>query len=92
MRITRTRTATVVMAIAAVALRRVRQLVEDPGEQQHTTSPSSSTVSLTVASFTADFSAMAQLKDLAAKGKGLIGVLLPDTTTRRATSRTTART
>ncbi len=31
--------------------------------------------------FTADFSVMSQLKDLAAKGKGLIGVLLPDTTT-----------
>jgi D-xylose transport system substrate-binding protein len=32
-------------------------------------------------SFTADFSVMAQLKDLAAQGTGLIGVLLPDTTT-----------
>src|SRR5512132_2299425 len=32
-------------------------------------------------SFTADFSVMAQLKDLAAQGSGLIGVLLPDTTT-----------
>lgn len=30
---------------------------------------------------TADFSAMAQLKDIAAQGEGLIGVLLPDTTT-----------
>ena len=32
-------------------------------------------------SFTSDFSAMAQLKDLAASGKGKIGVLLPDTVT-----------
>jgi D-xylose transport system substrate-binding protein len=32
-------------------------------------------------SFTADFSVMAQLKDLAAQGEGMIGVLLPDTTT-----------
>jgi D-xylose transport system substrate-binding protein len=32
-------------------------------------------------SFTPDFSAMAQLKDLAASGKGQIGVLLPDTVT-----------
>ena len=32
-------------------------------------------------SFTADFSVMSQLKDLAAQGSGLIGVLLPDTTT-----------
>lgn len=31
--------------------------------------------------FTADFSVMAQLKDLAASGTGMIGVLLPDTTT-----------
>jgi D-xylose transport system substrate-binding protein len=31
--------------------------------------------------FTADFSVMSQLKDLAAQGSGLIGVLLPDTTT-----------
>jgi len=31
--------------------------------------------------FAADFAAMAKVKDLAAKGEGLIGVLLPDTTT-----------
>jgi D-xylose transport system substrate-binding protein len=31
--------------------------------------------------FTADFAAMKQLSDLAAQGKGMIGVLLPDTTT-----------
>ena len=50
-----------------------------------TTTPSSggstTIIKITPASFTADFSAMAQLKSLAAKGKGLIGVLLPDTTT-----------
>ena len=46
-----------------------------------TTSGSSPAATLTPASFTSDFSAMAQLKSLAAKGKGLIGVLLPDTTT-----------
>jgi D-xylose transport system substrate-binding protein len=34
-----------------------------------------------VAAFTADFSQMAQLKDLAAQGTGMIQVLLPDTTT-----------
>lgn len=32
-------------------------------------------------SFTADFSVMEQLKDVAAAGDGMIGVLLPDTTT-----------
>lgn len=45
-----------------------------------TTTGGSSNISLTPASFTSDFSAMAQLKSLAASGKGLIGVLLPDTT------------
>jgi len=36
---------------------------------------------LTAKSFTADFSAMAKLKDIASKGKGKIGILLPETTT-----------
>jgi D-xylose transport system substrate-binding protein len=36
--------------------------------------------SISATSFTSDFSAMAGLKDLAAKGTGMIGVLLPDTT------------
>jgi D-xylose transport system substrate-binding protein len=35
---------------------------------------------LSVASFSQDFSAMAQLKDLHAAGKGKVGVILPDTT------------
>jgi D-xylose transport system substrate-binding protein len=46
-----------------------------------TTKAGGSTVNVTATSFTSDFSAMAQLKDLAGKGKGLISVLLPDTTT-----------
>jgi D-xylose transport system substrate-binding protein len=37
-------------------------------------------INLTPTSFTRDFSAMAQLKSLAAKGKGSVGVILPDTT------------
>ena len=40
---------------------------------------SAQTISAT--SFTADFSAMSALKDIVAKGKGKIGVLLPETTT-----------
>jgi D-xylose transport system substrate-binding protein len=36
---------------------------------------------ISASAFTADFSAMAQLKSLAAQGKGKIAVLLPDTTT-----------
>ncbi len=46
-----------------------------------TTTAKSTTVNISVTSFTADFSAMAQLKALASQGKGLVGVLLPDTTT-----------
>ena len=38
-----------------------------------------STPSLSASSFTRDFSAMAQLKPLASKGKGSVGVILPDT-------------
>ena len=37
--------------------------------------------SISTSSFTSDFSAMSQLQSVAAAGKGLIGVLLPDTTT-----------
>jgi D-xylose transport system substrate-binding protein len=37
--------------------------------------------SISATSFTSDFSAMASLKSVAAAGKGLVGVLLPDTTT-----------
>jgi D-xylose transport system substrate-binding protein len=46
-----------------------------------TTTAGGSTPSLSATSFTADFAAMKQLTSVAAKGKGLIGVLLPDTTT-----------
>ena len=37
--------------------------------------------SITATSFTSDFSAMSQLSSVASSGKGLVGVLLPDTTT-----------
>src|SRR5438270_2729869 len=44
--------------------------------------PSSGNVpDVSASSLTPDFSAMAQLKDLASSGKGKIGVLLPDTVT-----------
>ena len=45
-----------------------------------TTTSSGSTAKLTASSFTADFAAMKGLTALAGKGKGMIGVLLPDTT------------
>ncbi len=44
-------------------------------------SSSASVPQVDASAFTADFSVMTQLKDLAAKGSGMIGVLLPDTTT-----------
>ena len=80
MHVTRLRTATVVMAIGAVALAAACGSSDKTPSSSNTTSPSGPAVELTPASFTADFSAMAQLKDLAARGDGLIGVLLPDTT------------
>ena len=44
-------------------------------------SSAKTTPKISVSSFTRDFSAMAQLKSLAAKGKGKIAVILPDTVT-----------
>ena len=46
-----------------------------------TTTSSSGTPTVGVDDLTADFSAMTKLKPLASQGKGMIGVLLPDTTT-----------
>jgi D-xylose transport system substrate-binding protein len=46
-----------------------------------TTVAGNTNVNISASSFTADFSAMAQLKALAGQGKGKIAVLLPDTTT-----------
>jgi len=44
-------------------------------------SPGGGTPQVDATSFTSDFSVMEQLTDLASQGDGLIGVLLPDTTT-----------
>ncbi len=44
-----------------------------------TTAPPSA-AALSVDSFSSDFSAMSQLKSITASGKGLVGVILPDTT------------
>jgi D-xylose transport system substrate-binding protein len=46
-----------------------------------TTSASSQVPQVDAGAFTADFSVMKQLTDLASQGKGMVGVLLPDTTT-----------
>ena len=66
------------MALFVVAAWRRRIEVD---ESSSTTTGSSGTPQIDVADLTADFSEMAKLKDLASEGKGMIGVLLPDTTT-----------
>jgi D-xylose transport system substrate-binding protein len=53
----------------------------DSKESATTTGATKGTPQVGVDDLTADFSAMAELKDLASEGKGMIGVLLPDTTT-----------
>jgi D-xylose transport system substrate-binding protein len=53
----------------------------DSKESSSTTTSSSGTPEIGVTDLTADFSAMTKLKDLASEGEGMIGVLLPDTTT-----------
>jgi D-xylose transport system substrate-binding protein len=53
----------------------------DSKESATTTGATKGTAEVGVDDLTADFSAMAELKDLASEGKGMIGVLLPDTTT-----------
>jgi len=53
----------------------------DKSSSGKTTTTNGKAVSITVSAFTSDFAAMNTLKPLAAKGKGLVGVLLPDTTT-----------
>jgi D-xylose transport system substrate-binding protein len=53
----------------------------DSKESATTTGATKGTPEVGVDDLTADFSAMAELKDLASEGKGMIGVLLPDTTT-----------
>jgi D-xylose transport system substrate-binding protein len=50
-------------------------------ETTGTTAAGGTAVDITADSFTSDFSAMSQLRGVAAQGEGLIAVLLPDTTT-----------
>jgi len=72
----------VVALVAAVAIGLVA--CGDDSDDSSTDSDSGSgeaTVTVTAASFSSDFAAMETLKPLAAKGKGKIAVLLPDTTT-----------
>jgi D-xylose transport system substrate-binding protein len=50
-----------------------------PAASNPSSSSSASVPSVTTSSFTRDFSAMATLKPLASRGKGNVGVILPDT-------------
>src|SRR5882762_398172 len=50
------------------------------GNNTATTSPAVVPSDLSISSFTQDFSYMAKLKDLVGSGKGMVGVVLPDTT------------
>ena len=81
MQVMRKRSAAIVLVLGAMAMTACGSSGSKSSPPKGGTTAPSSTVSLTPASFTFDFSAMAQLKSLVAKGKGLIGVLLPDTTT-----------
>jgi D-xylose transport system substrate-binding protein len=54
---------------------------DDDGATTATTTGGTTAIDISATSFTSDFSAMAQLRGLAAEGEGLIAVLLPDTTT-----------
>src|ERR1700716_592711 len=86
MRNTRTRSAAIGMVVGAILTMVAcssdsSKTATNSGGSGGGSASSSASASVTAASLTADFSAMAQLKDLASQGKGLIGVLLPDTTT-----------
>jgi D-xylose transport system substrate-binding protein len=70
-------------AVVAVALVSLVACGSDDSKSSSSTTTSGGSTSganLTPESFTADFSAMKELTSLAKAGKGLIGVLLPDTT------------
>jgi len=71
----------VVAIVAVVGLAACGSSSKSSSSSSNNTTPPGSTVPLTLDSFTRDFSAMSQLKSLAAAGKGMVGVLLPDTTT-----------
>jgi D-xylose transport system substrate-binding protein len=54
---------------------------DDNDKSASSTQSSAGTPQIDAANLPVDFSEMAKLKDLASEGKGMIGVLLPDTTT-----------
>ena len=72
-----------IVALASMALFVVAGCGGDDSDssKDNSTTGSSGTPEISVTDFTADFSAMTKLKDLASEGEGMIAVLLPDTTT-----------
>ncbi|HVD67973.1 MAG TPA: substrate-binding domain-containing protein, partial [Actinomycetota bacterium] len=78
----RTPTKMVTTAAAVLVLGAVLAACSSSSSSSTPAGSASATVpQIDAGSFTADFSVMSQLKDLAAQGTGMIGVLLPDTTT-----------
>jgi D-xylose transport system substrate-binding protein len=68
---------TVVLVLSAI----LAACSSDSSSSTPAGSASAAVPQIAAGDFTADFSVMSQLKDLAAQGSGMIGVLLPDTTT-----------
>lgn len=81
MRASRRVTAIAAMALATVSVAACGSNDNNSSNNAATPSSSSSVPSISADSFTADFSAMKSLSSLAAQGKGMVAVLLPDTTT-----------
>ena len=78
----RTPTKMVTTAAAVLVLGAVLAACSSSSSSSTPAGSASATVpSIAPGDFTADFAVMTQLKDLAASGTGMIGVLLPDTTT-----------
>lgn len=81
MRVTPRKAVSVIVSLSAAMALVACGSDSDDDKATGTTVAGNTNVNISASSFTADFSAMAQLKALAAQGKGKIAVLLPDTTT-----------
>ena len=73
--------ASLALCLAAAACSSSSSSSPSGGSSSSASSSSGATVSISVAQFTRDFSAMSVLKPLAAAGKGNVAVILPDTVT-----------
>lgn len=73
--------ASLALCLAAAACSSSSSSSSPSGGSSSASSSSGATVSISVAQFTRDFSAMSVLKPLAAAGKGNVAVILPDTVT-----------